>query len=240
MVDAVRNLNGTLWIFASLLIGWVIVQAMLFYRLAMGFNKKNNLLSDEEVKSAVRTGAVSVFGPAVSVVVVALSLISMVGSATTFMRCGVIGAPSWELLMANTSADAAGVAFGSAGFTENIFVLCIFGMVFASAPYFINTIITLKPLDLAVKAASADKSKPSFIPTLGKAAMMGMMGYSLYNYVTNKKMVPALLASAATAFAVQKLAKMTGQKWLKDFSMAFSMVIGMAVAQICAVTIFAA
>lgn len=233
-MDAVKNLNGTVWVFASLLIAMVIIQALLFLRLALNFNKKNNLASKAEIVSAARTGAVSVFGPAVSVVVVALSLIAMVGSGATFMRCGVIGAPGWELLMANTSAEAAGVSFGTPEFTENIFVLCLFGMTFASAPYFINTMITLKPMDLAVKKAASNESKgkPSFLPVLGNAAMMGIMGYSLYDYIIAPTKLTGLLVSGVVSFILMKIAAKTGKRWLGDFNMAFAMVFGMAAAQI--------
>ncbi len=34
-MEAVKNLNGEMWIFAGLLIGIVIVQAVLFLRLAL-------------------------------------------------------------------------------------------------------------------------------------------------------------------------------------------------------------
>lgn len=234
MSDVVKSLNGTVWVFAALLIGMVVIQALLFLRLALNFNKKNSLLTKDEISSAARTGAVSVLGPAVSVTVVALSLIAMVGSGVTFMRCGVIGAPGWELMMANTSAAAVGVTFGTPEFTANVFVLCIFGMTLASAPYFINTIITLKPLDLAVSksAAKGNEGKPSFIPVLGKAAMMGVMGYSLLDYITNFNYLVALVTSSVVAYSLMRLAAKTGVKWLNDFNMAFAMVIGMAVAQI--------
>ena len=155
-MEAIKNMNGTVWVFAAILIGMVIVQALLFLRLALNMNKKTNAVSKEEISQAVKTGAVSAIGPAFSTLTIALSLIVMVGSGVTFMRCGVIGAPAWELMMAQFSAGAAGVEFGSAEFTESIFTLCIFGMTLASAPYFINTIITLKPLDKVVaKSAEA-------------------------------------------------------------------------------------
>lgn len=233
MVDAVKNLNGTIWIFASLLTGMVVVQALLFLRLALRFNKENNLLTKSELTRAARTGAVSVVGPAISVIVVALTLIAMVGSAVTFMRCGVIGAPGWELLMANTSSESVGVAFGSAGFTEAVFVLCIFGMTFASAPYFLNTMITLKPLDKAVtKSVDNANKKESFTPTLGNAAMYGIMGYSVIDYMKTLPGAIAFVVAAGVAYAVMEIAKKTGKKWLNDWNLAFAMVIGMTVAQV--------
>jgi len=207
--EIIKSMNPTLWVFSGLLIGWVFVQSGLFLRLALNFNKKNNLATQDELKQAFSTGFVSVFGPAISVVVTALSLIAMVGPAVTFMRCGVIGAPMWELMMAEYSAQSAGVAFGGDGFTEAIFVLCVFGMTFASAPYFINTMITLKPLDTAVvksqEAAAKGSGKPSFIPILGNAAMMGIMGYSIFDYFTAVNKLAAFLSAMAASVILGKL-----------------------------------
>ena len=232
--EIIKSMNPTLWVFAGLLIGWVFVQSGLFVRLALKFNKKNNLATDDELKQAFSTGFVSVLGPAVSVIVTVFALTGMVGSAVTFMRCGVIGAPMWELMMAEYSAQSAGVAFGGEGFTEAIFVLCIFGMTFASAPYFINTMITLKPLDKAVvksqDAAAKGQGKPSFIPILGNAAMMGIMGYSIFDYFTAINKTAAFVSALLASVVLGKLAKKV--KGLATWSMAIAMLIGMLVGQL--------
>lgn len=234
MNEVVSSMNGTIWVFAGLLIAMVVVQAVIFLRHALSFNKKHNLVSNEELKSITRTGATAVIGPAMSVIVVALTLISMVGSATTFMRCGVIGAPTWELMMAQWSAASAGVEFGSPEFTHAVFTLCIFGMTFASAPYFINTIITLKPLDLAAKKASNDTSgKESFMPSLGKAAMMGIMGYSLFDYFLDLKKFVAMAVAGVVAYTIMSFVKKSGKKsLLGDLQTAIALICGMAAAQI--------
>lgn len=229
MSSVIQNMNGTIWVFASILILWVLVQSGLFLRLTLNFNKKNQLLSSAEIKQTASTGFVSVLGPAISVVVVAISLIAMVGPATTFMRCGVIGAPMWELMMAEYSAQSAGMAFGDPGFNESIFTLCIFGMTLASAPYFINTIFTLKPMDKAVansaKAAAAGSKKESFIPTLGSAAMMGMMGYSILDYFLDLNKFVAFACAMVTAVILMKFEPKV--KGLATWSMAIAMLVGM-------------
>ena len=79
----------------------VLIQSGMFLRLALKMNKKTNAVSKEELSQAYKTGAVSAIGPVFSTLTIALSLIVMVGSGVTFMRCGVIGAPSYELSMAN-------------------------------------------------------------------------------------------------------------------------------------------
>jgi hypothetical protein len=238
--ETVSSMNGTLWLFAVLLIGMVVIQAVLFLKLALRFNAKNKLLTREELKSVARTGAISVVGPGISTIVVALSLIAMVGPAVAFTRCGVIGSPTWELFMANLAAGTVGVRFNTPEFTPAVFVLCIFGMTLASAPYFINTIITLKPLDLAIlKGQAAQKSKEgkegvSFIPMLGNAAMMGIVGYSIIDYFKSPIQITAIVATALVCFVLVRIAAKTGRRWLGDWNMAISMVVGMTAGQIVA------
>jgi len=235
MNETVGSMNGTLWVFATLLISLVVVQSLLFLRHALKFNKKHKVATAEELRSAASAGTVSVIGPAISVIVVALSLIAMVGPAVTYMRCGVIGAPPWELMMADIAAGATGIQFNTPEFTRAVFVLCIFGMTFASAPYFINTIITLKPLDLMVAKSKEKKAKKeSFLPVLGSSAMMGILGYFILDYTKTIPQIVALTVSGLLSYSVIKIIGKTGMKWLGDWNMAISMLIGMTVAQIVA------
>ncbi len=234
-MEAIKNMNGTVWVFAAILIGMVIVQALLFLRLALNMNKKTNAVSKEEISQAVKTGAVSAIGPAFSTLTIALSLIVMVGSGVTFMRCGVIGAPAWELMMAQFSAGASCVEFGSAEFTESIFTLCIFGMTLASAPYFINTIITLKPLDKVV-AKSAEAAQKgggrSFVPYMSNAAMSGLLGYSVLDYFTAVPSIIAFFVSGFVMIFVSNLAKKLKNNTLGSFSMAIAMITAMIAGQV--------
>lgn len=234
-MEAVKNMNGTVWVFASILIGMVIVQALLFLRLALNFNKKNKVVTQQEIAVAAKTGAVSAIGPAFSTVTVVLSLIVMIGSGTTFMRCGVIGAPAWELMMAQISSSAVGVQFGTPEFTESVFTLCIFGMTLASAPYFINTIITLKPLDKVIAKEAEKTQKRSFMPYLSNAAMMGLMGYSIVDHLKSTASILALIAAAVVGVAVNNIAQKINNKTLASFNMAIAMLAAMIVGELVTV-----
>lgn len=224
-------MNGSAWVFAGILILMVIIQALLFLRMALRFNKKHGVLTGEEVNLAVRTGAIAAVGPALSTITIALSLIAMVGSGVTFMRCGVIGAPAWELFMASTSSQAAGVEFGSAEFTPAIFTLCIFGMTWASAPYFINTIITLKPLDAMADKASKSTGSRSFLPYLSSGAMAGLLGCSIMDYLGSVPSFAALCVSGIVGYIVSTVAKKTKNNFLASLNMALGMIAAMIVGQ---------
>lgn len=231
-MDAVKNMNGTVWVFAVILIGMVVVQSLLFLRLALNFNMKNKVVTKYEISLAAKTGAVAAIGPALSTVTIALSLIVMVGSGATFLRCGVIGAPAWELMMAGISSQTVGVEFGTPEFTEAVFTLCIYGMTLASAPYFINTIITLKPLDKAAAKSAEKKSGPNFMNYVGNAAMMGLLGYSVIDYFKAIPSAAAIISAGITGYVLSQISKKTGNKTLASLSMAIGMIVAMVVGQV--------
>ncbi len=231
-MGAVRNLNGEMWMFASLLIIVVVLQAVWFLRLALKYNKKYNYFSKEDVGHLLKLGATSVIGPAFSVVVVAISLIALVGSGLTFMRVGVIGAASYEMMIATIASETIGVQFGTPEFTESVLVLCGFGMAFASIPYFISTPIELVLFDKASRQVGKDKNKPSFMPYLGNAAMMGLMGSFALSYLSKPINWVAFITAGAVVIGIVKYTAKSGKKGLMDWCITIAMLCGMAVAQV--------
>ena len=77
------------WIIASLIIGIVIFQAIVFIRLASKTAPSVGLTT-REVKSVVRTGAISSLGPSFAIIIVAISLITLLGNPVTLMRIGIV------------------------------------------------------------------------------------------------------------------------------------------------------
>lgn len=223
-------MNGTIWVFAGLLVGMVVVQACIFLKLALDYNKKLHVLTKEDIRLATRTGFIAVIGPSFGVLPVVISLIVLVGSGTAFMRCGVIGAAPFELMMASLTSQAAGVEFGTPEFTEGIFTLCLFGMAWASAPYALNTILTLKPLDKAVSKGSKSQ-KRSFVPYMSNGAMTAILVCLLMDRFTTVAGVGAGVCAGLATLGVQWIVKKTGNKVLASFSIAIAMICAMIVGQ---------
>lgn len=236
-MSTIEKLNPIMWVFAAVIIGAVLVQTFLFLRMALRFNKKNHVLTKEELIRCATTGAVASIGPSFSSVVVALSLILMMGSAVAFMRCGVIGSPLFEMWIAEMAAGYAGVSFGSPEFDEAVFGLILFGMIAASAPHAINLILSLKPLDSAIEK-SKEKSRKSgqsisFISYVGPAAMMCLFGYLMYTYLLEGG---ANLVAALTAVLVylgySAVTKKIGNTFISSLNMGVAMLVAMAAGQI--------
>ena len=231
MSQAMVTVNRICFLFCLLIIGLVIIQAVLFIRNALMFNKKHRVLSEDEVRSVMKIGCVSAIAPACSIIVVALGLVSLIGPVLSFMRVGVIGSAAYETQMAEIAASTLGVTLGTEGITESTLTLCLFTMTLGSAPFLINTLITVKPMDDAmVKAA-----KSSRLPAFSLAAMMALLVYLGANNAS--KSSPNLVGFAASAlctFALTKYVKKSVKKSLGNFTMSIAMLAGM----ICATVVY--
>ena len=86
MSQAMVTVNRICFLFCLLIIGLVIIQAVLFIRNALMFNKKHRVLSEDEVRSVMKIGCVSAIAPACSIIVVALGLVSLIGPVLSFVR----------------------------------------------------------------------------------------------------------------------------------------------------------
>ncbi len=232
MSQAMVTVNRICFLFCLLIIGLVIIQAVLFIRNALMFNKKHRVLSEDEVRSVMKIGCVSAIAPACSIIVVALGLVSLIGPVLSFMRVGVIGSAAYETQMAEIAASTLGVTLGTEGITESTLTLCLFTMTLGSAPFLINTLITVKPMDDAmVKAA---KSSRSFLPAFSLAAMALLVYLGANNASKSSPNLVGFAASALCTFALTKYVKKSGKKSLGNFTMSIAMLAGM----ICATVVY--
>lgn len=233
-METVRMMNPTIWLFAAILIVWVIVQAYLFVKLALNFNKRNALMTKAELKNCVKVGSTAVIGPALNAVAVCFAMIGMVGAADTFMRVGVIGAPAQEMFLAQQAVSVAGAEFGAASFTPSVMTFVIWMQVWGTIPFFIHLMISIKPLDRAVESSKARSKKggPQFINYLGTAAAMAIMPYFMAGYMTNAPQRWAVIASLVVGICLTMVQKKTGNKFLANFSMIICMIVGMIVGEL--------
>lgn len=232
MSEAVINVTKVIWPFALVLLSFVCLQALLFMRNALCFNKKYALYSAQDLREIAKISSVATIGPSLSVVVVVIAMINLVGPSVTYMRTGVIGAADYELWLAEVVANAMGVNIGGPGFTEAVFTCCIFGMVLGSAPYMLNLIFSLKPMDKM--AAKEVTKKRSFLPILGMTAELGFMGYwGLNTAFGGISKTVGIVFGLLSSMAVTALVRKTGNEKLNDWILGIALIGGMTASAIC-------
>ena len=119
----IANSTG-MWLVCSVIIFVVIFQAAVFMRKAYKTGKEMGL-SDEQMQSAMRSGAISTVGPSLAVVVAMISLIVSLGAPFAWMRLSVVGSIPFELMAAETGAVAMGTSLGSSTYDVSAFATSV-------------------------------------------------------------------------------------------------------------------
>lgn len=228
-----RIINGpVMWLFAGAVIAACVAQSVVIYRMAKKYIDRTALLSKEEVGVCLRTGGVVAIGPALSVFVVALSMISMLGAPLTLMRVGMIGAAPTELTAASIGAEAAGVKLGVDTLTPQAFTAALWVGAVMSSGYLIF-------VPLVTRGLGRKLEKVVVVPEGQKRPWKSWLLVSLLPFVlfttlsvseASNSLAHAVstVAGAVGMVAFNLLAGVLHKKWLSEWSLCLAVVLGIA------------
>ena len=233
MSEVMQVANGpVMWGIALLTIAVVVVQAGLIYRLARRRAEKQGILTKEEVKTALKTGGVTAIGPAISVFVLALSMISLLGAPATLMRIGIIGSASTELTAANMGALLAGVTLGAEELTMAAFGTAMLACAFMSCGYLILIPIISRGLGKSLQRVftSGEGGRPTklaiFFSTVFPTIFFLVLAAT--QIAQGLDYLAVMVMAALVMFVLNKIAKSRDIKWLKAWSMGIAVLVAMA------------
>lgn len=219
--------SPVVWIFASAIIALVIFQAIKFLSLSKKVAKKEGF-TDQEIGTAIKTGLITAIGPSVGIIIVAVSLISLIGNPLTMMRIGVIGSAPIELMGAQLSAESAGVELAGNGFTPEMFNLVVWTLCIGGAGWMIVTFFATPYLSKVQEKISAKKGGSAILGIIATGALIGVFGS-----LTTAEMLKgnAHIFTAIVAIAVSSLityiAAKTNKGWLKEWSLGISILVSL-------------
>ena len=230
--EVAKVVNGpVMWIISLLTVGIVAFQAVLIYRLTKKYAEAKKALTPEEMQIALKTGGVVAIGPAISVFVLALSMISLLGAPATLMRIGIIGSAATEMTAATVGAMMAGVSLGANELTLAAFGCAMFGCAVMSCGYLIMIPILSRGLGKGLQKLFAPKEDGK----KGKAAVffgaifpvLFILLLTLTQVANGMDYVGALIIAGIVSMTLDKIAKKKDIKWLKEWGMGFSVLAGM-------------
>ncbi|QNK88402.1 DUF5058 family protein [Sporosarcina sp. resist] len=218
-----------IWIIAALVIGIVIFQAVVFIRLASKTAPSVGLTT-LEVKSVVRTGAISSLGPSFAIIIVAISLITFLGNPVTLMRIGIVGSAPIETVGASLGAQAAGSELGSSTFTEQAFTTAVWVMCLGGMGWLLVTALFTKSLGKFQEKISRKNSNVKLLSIVSTAAMIGAFGYfgagqMIRGINETVVFIAAFLVMPVIIWASNKF-KMN---WLREWSLGLVIVVGLSI-----------
>lgn len=221
-----------LWILALLVAGVVIFQAIIFIRLASKTSSSIGMTS-QEVKAAIRTGAVSSLGPSLAIVFVVISLITLIGNPVTLMRIGIIGSAAIETVGASLGSQAAGAELGAANYTAMAFTTAVWVMCLGGMGWLLFVLFFTKSLGKIQDKAIGKTKNVNTLKLVSTAAMLGA-----FSYLGTGEMVKGLAESIVLVVAfigmpiIMWIASKFKLSWLKEWSLGLIIILGLTVGYI--------
>ena len=134
-----------LWIFCILVIGLIFVQTIGFLLLGRKYMQEVNI-TKTDINRSVKSGLISTLGPALSIFVVGMGLISQIGAPITISRLSVIGNATYEASAAEMAAVAMNTSISLDSYSKTAFAASVWVMNLGGICMVLPTLIFLKPL----------------------------------------------------------------------------------------------
>ena len=231
-----------LFVLAGILVAVVLAQSVYFLVKAVRRSKAIGM-DQKKIRKTIRTAAIFTIAPAVSIVISVIALSKSLGLPLPWLRLSVVGSLSYEAIAAENAVSAMGLTLGKISslnaqqFVNIILVMTISIMV----GIWLVPVISKKLLGGMSKLENRDKK---WADIFQNAMFIGMisafLGYvfcdfsrlwaPVEGYSTTSGLIPvAVMAVAAVIMVIcGVLMKKPKFRWLGDYALPISLVLGMA------------
>jgi len=221
--------SGVIWIFALLIISLVVIQGVLFIKLASNASSSVDM-TRSEVNSALKTGAISAIGPSLGIMVIAISLITLLGDPLTLMRIGIIGSAPIEALGASIGANAYGVELGSSAFTAQALTTVVWTLCLGGAGGLLVVAVFTKSFGKIEKKVAAKSKDGKGMVAITTAALIGAFSFFVSGEMVKGSVHTFVAIGAGIAMVVMmSIASKRNSIWLKEWSLGLSILAGLFV-----------
>lgn len=235
-MDSNQNVNAlevanspAIWALASIAVLLIVFETILFLRLALKASKEGKVnLTPTQCRKAIKSGVITAIGPAFGVFIVMIGLIAVLGGPIAWLRLSVIGGASTELLAAKVGAAAAG-----GDITQALSMLQLsnawWTMSINAVGWLLVTWIFASRMEKVRQKIGGGDSR--WMEVFSSAATLGIFGAFCSEYLIiavqtiDWALFGSVIASAAAMFIFMKIADIK-YKWLREYCLGFSMVIG--------------
>jgi len=223
------SVNSTfLYIVAICVIIFVLAQSIFF--LVRAYRRGKELgMSSAKLKKTILSTTVFTIAPAVSILIGVITLAKFLGIPLPWIRMSVIGALTYELPAATSTANALGISLSETITDPKTYSAIAWVMTLGIMPSIILPPILMKKIQGGmVKLKNKDSKWGDLFMTsmfLGMiSAFLGMVFADVRSGISGWIPIFVLLVSAALMAICGLLIKKFNMKWLETYALAISMV----------------
>lgn len=224
-------MNGGV-LYALVILGLLYIAGYCFYSLRRGAKRAMELgVTKDDIMGVIRGSISYAIVPSIAVLIGLFSLSGAIGIPWAWFRLSVLGAVGYELTAADMAATGAGfdgISAVAAANDPSAVGLIMLSMSIGISVGLIYTLILAKPIQNGMVSVNK-KSGP-----LG-AVIMACFTMAILTVMVPRRSIFAgniatvtLLTSAFVTFIMRTIMKKYNVKWLKNFVMAFALLLGMA------------
>ena len=227
--------NSTfLYVIAVLVILFVLAQSAFF--LVRAYRRGKELgISTEKLKKTIVSTSVFTIAPAISVLVGIVTLSKFLGIPLPWIRMSVIGAITYELPAATSTANAFGLSLAEMITDPEVYAAIAWVMTLGILPSIILPPVLMKKIQGGMMNLRKKDEKWSdiFMTSLFLgmiSAFLGMVFADIRSGITGWIPIFVLLVSALTMAVCGILIKKCKMQWLETYAMSISMIAAMVFA----------
>ncbi|MDW7678413.1 MAG: DUF5058 family protein [Bacillota bacterium] len=235
-MDANQNINAlevsnspAIWGLASIAVLLILVQTILFLRLALNASKQGKVkLTQQQCTKAIRSGVVTAIGPAFGVFIVMIGLIAVLGGPMAWLRLSVIGGASTEL-----TAASVGVRMAGGDITQSLSMIQLsnawWTMSINACGWLLVTWVFASRMEKMRHKIGGGDSR--WMEVFSSAATLGIFGAFCTEYLViavqeiDWALFASVVASAGAMFVFMKIAD-TRYKWMREYCLGLAMIVG--------------
>ena len=232
-----------LFILAGLLVAVVLGQSVFFLIKALRRSKELGM-DQKKIKKTMISAAVFTIAPAVAIVISVMVLSKSLGLPLPWLRLSVVGSMSYETVAANNALQAMGQSVGSTGLTAQQYVNVLLVMTISIMLGIWLVPVLGKKLLKGMSSLSSRDAKWADI--FQNALFLGMIAAFLgfvfcdisrlwspvEGYSATSGLIPVcvMATSALTMVVCGLLMRKPKLKWLSEYALPISLILGMAAA----------
>lgn len=226
-------INGKdIWLSCSFMVAIILIQSIIFLRNAVQEAHRLDI-APRRIHSAMRAACITSVGPSLSPVIIAMSMIALVGAPNAWFNLNNIGAARTELANISIGAGIAGVDVLSSNMGITAWEYALWTCALNGTGWLVVTFLLTHRMESITNTLYAKFDK-KLVSTLMGAAVTSLFAYLLSNNLVGKNSyywAAAAISAACMAFFGKFCAK---SEILQELSLGLSMLAGMFAATLLA------
>lgn len=227
-MDTMKIANSIpMWIACGLAVSLVIVQATIFAKHAYQAGKKMGI-TQEQMKKAVKSSAITSIGPSIVILSGMLSLLITVGAPMAWMRLSLIGSVMFESIAAGFGTASVGVQLGADELTPLALTMAVWTMIIGSIGWVVFATFASSRMDkIQHKISGGD---PARMMGISVAAIIGAFCALSTQHIVklNKNSISCVLGAIFMGLLIT-LSEKKDIKWLKEWNLTISILAAMVI-----------